>query len=155
MTQPTITFIGGGNMARAIYGGLLDSDSCRQSLGGRPLGRGAGNASTGIEHVFDSACEALLADLIVLAIKPQITKPRCNPWRDGWGYSLVLSIVAGINAESLAPLLGLSDAGHIIRCMPYPPPSAGNELYASTEAGSAEGRHSPARHVECGAMCLG
>ena len=78
----------------------------------------------GIEQVFDSAPgEALLADLIVLAIKPQITKAALQPLAGRLGtHSLVLSIVAGINAESLAALLGLSDTGVSFAACPIPRP---------------------------------
>ena len=112
-------------MARAIYGGLLDNGfSATNLFVVDPSAAAQDNARrAGIEHIFDSAPgEALLADLIVLAIKPQITKAALQPLAGQLGtHSLVLSIVAGINAESLAALLGLSDTGHIIRCMPNTP----------------------------------
>ena len=83
------------------------------------------NASqAGIEHVFDSAPgEALLADLIVLAIKPQITKAALQPLSGRLAtHSLVLSIVAGIDAESLAALLGFQIPDASFAACPIPPP---------------------------------
>lgn len=145
MTQPTVTFIGGGNMARAIYGGLLDSGFNVTNLSVvDPSAAAQDNArQAGIEQVFDSAPDgALSADLIVLAIKPQITKTALQPLAGRLGpNSLVLSIVAGINAESLATLLGLTDAGGIIRCMPNTPALVGEGmtgLYAKREASSTK-----------------
>ncbi|MEC8528331.1 MAG: NAD(P)-binding domain-containing protein, partial [Pseudomonadota bacterium] len=82
MTQPTVTFIGGGNMASAIYSGLLDSGFSATNLSVvDPSAAAQDNArQAGIEQVFDSApAKSLLADLIVLAIKPQITKAALQP----------------------------------------------------------------------------
>ena len=161
MTQPTVTFIGGGNMARAIYGGLLDSGFSATNLSVvDPSAAAQDNArQAGIEHVFDSAPgEALLADLIVLAIKPQITKAALQPLSGRLAtHSLVLSIVAGINAESLAALLGLSDTGRIIRCMPNTPALVGEGmtgLYASRDAGSAEGKALAERVMSSVGQCV-
>ena len=161
MTQPTVTFIGGGNMARAIYGGLLNSGFSAANLAVvDPSAVAQDNArQAGIEHVFDSAPgEALLADLIVLAIKPQITKAALQPLAGRLGaHSLVLSIVAGIDAESLASLLGLSDTGHIIRCMPNTPALVGEGmtgLFASTEASSAEGKTLAERVMSSVGQCV-
>ena len=147
MTQPTVTFIGGGNMARAIYGGLLDSGFPATNISVVDPSTAAQDDArqAGIERVFDSAPDmVLLADLIVLAIKPQITKAALQPLTGRLGpNSLVLSIVAGINAKSLAALLGHSDAGRIIRCMPNTPALVGEGmtgLYANAEADSVEGK---------------
>ena len=134
-------------MARAIYGRLLDSGFTVTDLSVvDPSAAAQDNArQAGIELVFDSAPdEVLSADLIVLAIKPQITKAALQPLAGRLGpNSLVLSIVAGINSESLATLLGLSDAGRISRCMPNTPALVGEGmtgLYTNTEAGLAEGK---------------
>ena len=77
VTQPTVTFIGGGNMARAIYGGLLDSGFTVTNLSVVDPSAAAQDSArqAGIDQVFDTAPDGVLsADLIVLAIKPQITK---------------------------------------------------------------------------------
>ena len=69
-------------MARAIYGGLLyNGFSATNLYVVDPSAAAQDNARrAGIEHIFDSAPgEALLADLIVLAVKPQITKAALQP----------------------------------------------------------------------------
>jgi pyrroline-5-carboxylate reductase len=161
VTQSTFTFIGGGNMARAIYGGLLDSGFAATNLSVvDPSAAAQDNArQAGIEQVFHSAPdEVLSADLIVLAIKPQITRAALQPLAGRLGPdSLVLSIVAGINAESLATLLGLSDADGIIRCMPNTPALVGEGmtgLYAKTEVGSAEGKALAERVMSSVGQCV-
>ena len=134
-------------MARAIYGGLIDSGFAASNISVVDPSTAAQNNArlAGIKQVFDSASGSTLsADLIVLAIKPQLTKAALTPLAGRLGpNSFVLSIVAGINAESLAVLLGLSDAGCIIRCMPNTPALVGEGmtgLYANTNEGSAEGK---------------
>ena len=161
MTQPTVTFIGGGNMARAIYGGLLDSGFTATNLSVvDPSAAAQDNArQAGIAQVFDIARDEMLsANLIVLAIKPQITKAALQPLAGRLGSnSLVLSIVAGINADSLAALLGLSDAGCIIRCMPNTPALVGEGmtgLYANKESGSAEAKVLAERVMSSVGQCI-
>ena len=148
-------------MARAIYGGLLDSGFSATNLSVvDPSAAAQDNArQAGIEQVFDSApAKSLLADLIVLAIKPQITQAALQPLVGRLRpNSLVLSIVAGISAESLASLLGLSDAGGIIRCMPNTPALVGEGmtgLYANTQAGSAEGKELAERVMSSVGQCV-
>ena len=161
VTQPTVTFIGGGNMARAIYGGLLDSGFTVTNLSVVDPSAAAQDSArqAGIDQVFDSAPDGVLsADLIVLAIKPQITKAALRPLAGRLGpNSLVLSIVAGINAESLAALLGLSDAGRIIRCMPNTPALVGEGmtgLYVKTEANSTESKALAERVMSSVGQCV-
>jgi len=147
VTQPTVTFIGGGNMARAIYGGLLGNGFLVSNIWVIDPSRAAQDSArqAGIEQVFESAPgEALSADLIVLAIKPQITQAALEPLKGRLGpKSFVLSIIAGINAASLASLLGLSDSNSIIRCMPNTPALVSEGmtgLHANSNAESAKGR---------------
>jgi len=148
-------------MARAIYGGLLDSGFTATNLSVvDPSAAAQDNArQAGIAQVFDSARDEMLsANLIVLAIKPQITKAALQPLAGRLGSnSLVLSIVAGINADSLAALLGLSDAGCIIRCMPNTPALVGEGmtgLYANKESGSAEAKVLAERVMSSVGQCI-
>ena len=161
MTQPTVTFIGGGNMARAIYGGLLESGFAASNITVIDPSSTAQDVArqAGIDQVFDGAhMDALSADLIVLAIKPQITKPALQPLSGRLApNSFVLSIVAGINAESLATLLDLSDTHSIIRCMPNTPALVGEGmtgLYSDNSVSSAEGRALAERVMSSVGQCV-
>ncbi len=124
MSGSAITFIGGGNMAAAIYGGLLDNgfDSDQISVidpseSAQQQARGAG-----ITRVYPIPPETIDDDLLVLAVKPQISSEVLASLRGKLSASTtVLSIIAGINAQSLATMLGLSDTSTIIRCMPNTP----------------------------------
>jgi pyrroline-5-carboxylate reductase len=134
-------------MARAIYGGLLGNGFLASNMWVIDPSPAAQDSArqAGIEQVFDNAPgEALLVDLIVLAIKPQITQAALEPLTGRLGpKSFVLSIIAGINAASLASLLGLSDSNSIIRCMPNTPAlvrEGMTGLHANSNAESAKGR---------------
>lgn len=134
-------------MARAIYGGLLGNGFLASNIWVIDPSPAAQDSArqAGIEQVFESAPgEALSADLIVLAIKPQITQAALEPLKGRLGpTSFILSIIAGINAASLASLLGLSDSNSIIRCMPNTPALVSEGmtgLHANSNAESAKGR---------------
>ena len=148
-------------MARAIYGGLLDSGFTATNISiADPSTAAQDNArQAGIEQVFDRAPdEALSADLIVLAIKPQITNAALAPLAGRLGpNSVVLSIVAGISTQSLATLLGLSDSGSIIRCMPNTPALVGEGmtgLYSNSHAGATEGKALAERVMSSVGQCV-
>lgn len=148
-------------MARAIYGGLLESGFAASNITVIDPSSTAQDVArqAGIDQVFDGApMDALSADLIVLAIKPQITKAALQPLSGRLApNSIVLSIVAGINAESLATLLDLSDTQSIIRCMPNTPALVGEGmtgLYSDNSAGSAEGRALAERVMSSVGQCV-
>ncbi len=148
-------------MARAIYGGLLESGFAASNITVIDPSSTAQDVArqAGIDQVFDGAhMDALSADLIVLAIKPQITKPALQPLSGRLApNSFVLSIVAGINAESLATLLDLSDTQSIIRCMPNTPALVGEGmtgLYSDNSVSSAEGRALAERVMSSVGQCV-
>ena len=124
MSQSTITFIGGGNMAGAIYGGLLDNGFDTNQLGVVDPSEEAQQKarSAGLKRVYSTAPSAIKDDLLVIAVKPQIASTVLASLQGKLSESTtVLSIIAGINAESLAKMLGLADTSSIIRCMPNTP----------------------------------
>lgn len=148
-------------MARAIYGGLLESGFAATNITVIDPSSTAQDVArqAGIDQVFDGApMDALSADLIVLAIKPQITKAALQPLSGRLApNSIVLSIVAGINAESLATLLDLSDTQSIIRCMPNTPALVGEGmtgLYSDNSVSSAEGRALAERVMSSVGQCV-
>jgi pyrroline-5-carboxylate reductase len=119
-----ITFIGGGNMAAAIYGGLLDNGfgSDRISVVDPSEAAQEQARSAGLAHVYSTAPEVIEDDLLLLAVKPQIASTVLASLQGKLSESTtVLSIIAGIGAKSLATMLGLSDTSTIIRCMPNTP----------------------------------
>jgi len=121
-----ILFLGGGNMANALIGGMVKQ----------------GFAATDI-HVIDPGCEArqrlsdsygvschaqvddapVAPDVLVLAVKPQQMQAAVAPLVGRLGAALVVSIAAGLSMATLGRWLG----GHrnIVRCMPNTPALVG------------------------------
>ncbi len=126
MNKLKIGFIGAGNMARSLIGGLIAS--------GLPAGNimastpdadqlQALNDNFGIRTSPDNQDTVEQSEVIVLAVKPQMLKTVCQALtarRD----SLYLSVAAGIPTPSLGNWLGLKADGAqlaIIRAMPNTP----------------------------------
>lgn len=124
MSQSTITFIGGGNMAGAIYGGLLDNGFNPDRISVVDPSDGAQQQArrSGLSRFYSTAPEIIEDDLVVLAVKPQIASKVLASLQGKLSESTtVLSIIAGISSQSLAAMLGLADTSTIIRCMPNTP----------------------------------
>jgi len=139
-----ICFIGAGNMATSLIGGMLDKldvdgqitacdiDSDRlQELAGR----------FGIQTSTDNFTSAQHAQIIVLAVKPQVMRDVCaalaelppNP------QQLFISIAAGVPIDALDAWLGGGRA--IVRCMPNTPALIGlgaSGLYANAYVSEAQ-----------------
>ena len=137
MSHPRIAFIGAGNMAASLIGGLLAQGIPASHI--RASDPGAEQrAKIAGEHgivLFADNAEAILdADVIVLATKPQVLKDVClalaPSLQDG---QLLVSIAAGISCASLGNWLG---ARPIVRCMPNTPAllrQGVSGLYANAE----------------------
>ncbi len=117
-----LTFIGGGNMASAIIGGLLQRDWKRESLRAveiLPAAREKLERDFNIQTFPGISAEALQADCVVLAIKPQQMREAAVQLAPLVKNALVITIAAGIRGSDLSRWLG----GHqrIVRVMPNTP----------------------------------
>lgn len=130
-----IAFLGGGNMASALIGGLIAkghdparisviemSPAARDKLGARYPVR--------VTTAPDDAMKG--ADTLVLAVKPQDMRQALASLGSEVRSALVISVAAGITLDTLSRWLG----GHrrIVRCMPNTPGLIGagiTGLYAS------------------------
>jgi pyrroline-5-carboxylate reductase len=122
MSKTRIAFIGAGNMAASLIGGLrakgLDAAQIRASDPGEET-RARVKAEHGIEVFADNAEAIQDADVVVLAVKPQAMKAVCEAIRPSLKPNqLVVSIAAGITCASMNNWLG---AQPIVRCMPNTP----------------------------------
>lgn len=141
----TIAFIGAGNMARSLIGGLVASGQPAATICAtdpNPEQRAQISATFGIQAYADNTTAIAQADTVVLAVKPQVmrdvaeTLARTVQAR----RPLVLSIAAGIRAADLENWLGGSLP--LVRCMPNTPAliqSGATGLYANPRV-SAEQR---------------
>jgi len=117
-----ITFLGGGNMANALIGGMLKQGFVATDITVIDPGSEARDKLTAAYAVrcHESASQvAQVGDLLVLAVKPQQMKEAVAPLVGKLGQAVVISIAAGLDLETLARFLG----GHrkIVRCMPNTP----------------------------------
>ena len=141
-----VLFVGGGNMAQAIVGGLLAQKSAPENFCVvEPLAETRATIATLGVKAFASLTPALIAcDAIVLAVKPQLMKEAISPLAGILSTQVVISIAAGINTSSLGLWLGdgTTPFDNIVRSMPNTPAliRAGiTGLYATAGVG-AQGR---------------
>lgn len=122
MSSTRIAFIGAGNMAASLIGGLraqgVEADSIRASDPGAET-RGKIAAEHGITVFADNAEAVEGADVVLIAVKPQAMKTVCEALRPSLKPNqLVVSIAAGITCASMKNWLGEQP---IVRCMPNTP----------------------------------
>jgi len=136
-----INFIGGGNMARAIIGGLKQNGADMSAITVLEL-----NAEKRTElaqdfnvQVTDSYAGFNHTDVIVLAVKPQQLKQVCSDLNAVLASQLVISIAAGVRSNDISRWLGNYRA--IVRVMPNTPAQirAGiSALYAMPEVNKTQ-----------------
>lgn len=123
MTQAKITFIGAGNMASSIIGGLISKGFAANSITATDLYQPSLDtlsAEFGINTSDDNGLVAQQSDVIVLAIKPQVMEQVCRDLSSHLAHKpMIVSIAAGIDIASLNSWLGNDLA--IVRCMPNTP----------------------------------
>jgi pyrroline-5-carboxylate reductase len=124
MESTRITFIGGGNMARSLVGGLIaDGVPPARLSAAEPdaARRAALQRDFGIEVHADNAAAAAPAGVVVLAVKPQVMRAAARSVAAAVAArgALVISIAAGIRTAELARWLGAGAA--VVRAMPNTP----------------------------------
>lgn len=140
----TIAFIGAGNMASSLIGGL-----CQQGYPSEAIWatRRDLQALTALKQRFaihtttDNIEAVKQADIVVLAVKPQGLSSLCHTLHDTIQQQkpLVISIAAGISDNHLQSWLGGNIA--IVRCMPNTPAlvrCGASALYANTYVSSQQ-----------------
>lgn len=126
--EKVIGFIGLGNMAKAIIGGMLNNEMVQP---GDILGtaktkatRNAVGAEYGIRIQDSNVDVAKEADVLVLAIKPQFMQEVIEEIRDHVSEAaLVISIAAGKKMEWIEDVFGKKIK--LVRCMPNTPALVG------------------------------
>lgn len=126
--SPVIAFIGGGNMASAIIGGLIASGLPAANIRVvEPFeaARDALQAKFGINALPAASAALAAADLVVWAVKPQTFKDAAAAAAPHTAQALHLSVAAGITTDSIAQWLG---TGRIVRAMPNTPALVGKGM---------------------------
>ncbi len=129
MAHPTLAFIGGGNMAGAIFGGLVRS--------GWP---GAGilvvepwaeqreriaAAQPGVRLLAAADASLAAADIVVWAVKPQSFAEAAAPCAAHVARALQLSVMAGIRSEAI---VRATSSERVVRAMPNTPALIGQGI---------------------------
>jgi pyrroline-5-carboxylate reductase len=120
----TIAFIGGGNMASAILGGLIENGYNSQDiLVSDPSQEKRDELAKQFSVITNSSNEAIVAqaDVVILAVKPQVMQSVIAPLKTVLEKKkpLIISVAAGISLESLSAWT--SPNLSIVRCMPNTP----------------------------------
>jgi pyrroline-5-carboxylate reductase len=140
-SAPVLAFVGGGNMASALIGGLLRSG---QPAGAVVVVEPAAEQRARLERQFGvrtlAGADATLgaASLVVWAVKPQVFADAAAPCAGHVAGALHLSVMAGIRCEAIAHATG---AARIVRSMPNTPALIGQGiagLYATPAVGADE-----------------
>lgn len=142
---PDVTFIGGGNMARSLIGGLLAGGASAARIHvAEPVEalRTALANDFNVDLHADAVSAAACGRVWVMAVKPQVMKVVCESLSTLAiaQRPLVISIAAGITTNQIARWLGARTA--MVRSMPNTPALLGagiTGLYATPET-SAEDR---------------
>jgi len=126
MSKETIAFIGGGNMTTALIGGLIADGTDPQTLTATdpdPAKREALAARFGIRTLQDNAEAAREANVLVLAVKPQMLGSVASELAPVLAKHkpLLISIAAGVRCDTLKGWLGGHANLALIRTMPNTP----------------------------------
>ena len=124
MTSPQLAFIGAGNMASALIGGLVKQGFAPDRIiasDPMPTMLDKLRAVAPVHLTSDNIAAIEAADVVVLAVKPQVMKQVLPPLAGTLQQRkpLIISIAAGIEIASIARWLG-GDLP-IVRCMPNTP----------------------------------
>ena len=139
-----IAFIGGGNMARSLIGGLLKTGIASSAIS---VAEPRADARQDLGREFGVACfaenrlAAADADVLLLAVKPQIMPSLHAELRDSLQRHrpLLISIAAGVRVDQLERWFG--HGLPIVRCMPNTPALIGagaTGLYANHRVSPAQ-----------------
>lgn len=151
----TITFIGGGNMATAIIGGLIASGRAASSItviDPNPEQRAQLKSDHGV-NVSADVSDAAAAEIIVLAVKPQIIADVAEQISADLSGKLIISIAAGVTIATLESLFG---PVAIARTMPNTPALlrlGATGLY-SNDRTTAEQRAAAKTIIEAFGICV-
>jgi len=125
-----IAFIGGGNMASAILGGLIQQGMPADQIQVvEPMADAAQKLRDqwGVTVWTEPQPALRSAQLVVWAIKPQVFKEAAAPVHAFTTDALHLSVAAGIRTGSIAAWL---QSTRVVRCMPNTPALVGKGMTA-------------------------
>ncbi len=128
MTLSSVVFVGGGNMAGALVGGLVRSGWAPEAIRviePEPARRAALEASFGV-RTLDQVDRTLVGvDCVVWAVKPQLFQAAAVPCAPHIAGALQLSVMAGIRSDAIVHATG---SDRVVRAMPNTPALIGEGI---------------------------
>lgn len=141
----SIAFIGGGNMAASLIGGLISSSvPAANIMVAEPNQEQRSRLQQQFSvHTAANNNDTLNADVVILAVKPQLLQIVCRALTAALNQSgrqpLFISIAAGVRSDDIDRWLGGGRV--IVRCMPNTPSllrSGATGLYANPRVSTAQ-----------------
>ena len=117
----TIAFIGGGNMAAAIIGGLVAGGQAPDTILAVDPGEAQRQALAqrfAVRTLAVADPSLATAGMVVWAVKPQLFRAAAAPCAAWVGKALQLSVMAGIRSDAIAEASG---SERVVRAMPNTP----------------------------------
>ena len=128
MNTQTLVFIGGGNMAGAIVGGLLKAGRpAREIVVVEPFDaqRERLTSQFGVRALAQADASLAGAGMVVWAVKPQSFAEAARPVAPHGAAALHLSVMAGIRSDAIASAMGTQ---RVVRAMPNTPALIGQGI---------------------------
>jgi pyrroline-5-carboxylate reductase len=141
MDQQCITFVGGGNMASALIGGLLRAGRRPdQIVVVEPFAAQRDKLQQSLGVVAQAAADARLASAatVVWAVKPQLFAEAAAPCAPFVREALQVSVMAGVRSDTVVQASG---SARVVRAMPNTPALVAQGitgLFARAAVGAAE-----------------
>jgi len=144
LSVENIAFIGAGNMATSLVGGLIGKGYPATAIRVSDPAVESRNRLAdhyGVLATADNSSAVADAGVVILAVKPQVMAAVASALAPSLGHRpLIISIAAGIPVNALQGWLGADTA--VIRCMPNTPAlvrTGATALYASQQVNFSEG----------------
>jgi len=148
MKQSKLTFIGGGNMAASLIGGLLADNLPAKQITVADPGSGTRDSLAshfGVNTTEDNVAAITGADVVVLAVKPQVLQSVAEALASAVQEyrPLVITIAAGVCSADLDRWLGgeTGDSVAVVRAMPNTPAllqTGATGLFANAQVNEAQ-----------------
>jgi pyrroline-5-carboxylate reductase len=126
--EQIIAFIGGGNMASAMIGGLIAGGRSGASIvvvEPFEAQRDKLRSAHGVNPIAAADASLARAALLVWAVKPQLFREAAAPASPHVGRALQLSVMAGIRSAAIAAAAGTE---RVVRAMPNTPALIGRGI---------------------------
>ena len=134
-----ICFIGGGNMAQALIGGLISRGLPPTRITvSDPVEQIRQLLQEKVHVTQDNTAAIQNADVVVLAVKPQVLANVLRPLKGLLSDKLVISIIAGAEIKTISNLI---DSERIVRVMPNTPAlvqTGAHGIYATDVVGASD-----------------